>query len=791
MRKKRTFDRKEMLKDPIVSAALKYAKYGLRPVVIDNITDNYTTNGKKLNELAEIGQDESAAEDIIFKEFAPYLGECNIALNVVLSGIIAIDIDNHGDEDGNKTLSDWMDTTGLSLPDTVECITPRNGRHYIYRLTERFSQVGNGNTAHYFINHKGYVNAAGIEIMKNNNTITMPPSVRKGVGTEKYTFVKGHALGEIEIASADENIISLIEYLYQIGTKKDESRKLLTGFNMPVAVKEGERQNTLMRLTGSLHAKGLSDEAIRSAVKIENETRCTPPLTDEELEKTVFPVMANYPKGSFSEKAFQPFIPFDRLEYPESVFPVDVLPPIMRNYCKAVSESLQVPVDMPCIAALGVLSASVTGKYYVELKKDWKQPVNLYLLLIARPSERKSPVMDIVAKPLYSYQNDYNYRHRENIDNYAIDLSIAQKKVDSMIASAASLKKAQGKNVIKNATDQDAKEAKARLTALELDPVTELSLLLDDVTPEAVATKLYTSRERAAIFSAEGGGIFGMMQGRYTTNTNIDIFLKAYSGEEYRVDRIGRPSLSLRSPLLTLLLMAQETVLSSAVSDENLTGRGLTARFLFSIPQSKVGSRSYDTKQIPDKIQRDFETKIHRLLVSNYETPKEVTKTVTLSDEAAEVFKQYAEEIEKQLPELSPLLENWSGKIAGTVARIAAILTLFESADNRVISVETMQAAVEIGKYFQDHALYTFEYIGAADSKAISDAKYIFSKIAKNRTKTITKRDLHQAMRNRFPKAEMMSGGLRELESHGYIRINKIKTGGAPSEIIEVNPESF
>lgn len=791
MRKKRTFDRKEMLKDPIVSAALKYAKYGLRPVVIDNISKNYTTNGKKINELPEIGQDESAAEDIIFREFAPYLGACNIALNVILSGIIAIDIDNHGDQDGNKTLADWMEASGYSLPDTVECVTPRNGRHYIYRLSERFSQIGNGNTAHYFINHNGYVNTAGIEIMKNNNTITMPPSVRPGIGTEKYTFVDGHALGEIEIASADESIISLIEYLYQISTKKDESRKLLTGFNMPATVQEGERQNTLMRLTGSLHAKGLSDEAIRSAVMIENESRCTPPLTKEELEKTVFPIMASYPKGSLNEKPFQPFMPFDRLEYPESVFPVNVLPPVMRNFCKAVSESLQVPVDMPCIASLGVLSAALTGKYYVEVKKDWKQPVNLYLLLIARPSERKSPVMDIVARPLYTYQNDYNSRHRESIDNYSIDLSIAQRKVDSMIASVASLKKARGKNVEKEITEEDAKEAKAYLTSLELDPVTELSLLLDDVTPEAVATKLYASRERAAIFSAEGGGIFGMMQGRYMTNTNIDIFLKAFSGEEYRVDRIGRPSLSLRSPLLTLLLMAQETVLSSAVSDENLTGRGLTARFLYSIPQSKVGSRSYDTKQIPEKIQRDFETKIRRLLVSNYETPKEVTKTITLSDQAADIFKEYAEETEKQLPELSPLLENWSGKIAGTVARIAALLTLFDSADNRIVSGETMKAAVEIGKYFQDHALYTFEYIGSADSKAISDAKYIFSKIAKNRMERTTKRDLHQTMRSRFPKADMMSAGLRELESHGYIKINKVKTGGAPSEIIEVNPESL
>lgn len=46
-----------------------------------------------------------------------------------------------------------------------------------------------------------------------------------------------------------------------------------------------------MRLIGSLKAKGLDNEAIRAAVSAENEKKCVPPLTDQELDKTVFPAL--------------------------------------------------------------------------------------------------------------------------------------------------------------------------------------------------------------------------------------------------------------------------------------------------------------------------------------------------------------------------------------------------------------------------------------------------------------------------------------------------------------------
>ena len=67
-------------------------------------------------------------------------------------------------------------------------------------------------------------------------------------------------------------------------------------------------------------------------------------------------------------------------------------------------------------------------------------------------------------------------------------------------------------------------------------------LIVDDASPEKIASLLCEQGGRLALFSAEGG-IFDILAGRYTSNgmANFDVFLKGHAGDPIRVDRIGRP----------------------------------------------------------------------------------------------------------------------------------------------------------------------------------------------------------------------------------------------------------
>ena len=83
--------------------------------------------------------------------------------------------------------------------------------------------------------------------------------------------------------------------------KKKQAKKKAAGGK---AIQEGSRVSSLISLIGSLKHSELSDEAIKSAIRAENESRCNPPLTEEELEGQVFPAVSRFQSEPVPSRAF-------------------------------------------------------------------------------------------------------------------------------------------------------------------------------------------------------------------------------------------------------------------------------------------------------------------------------------------------------------------------------------------------------------------------------------------------------------------------------------------------------
>ena len=554
--------------------------------------------------------------------------------------------------------------------------------------------------------------------------------------------------------------------------------------NMGHTIPEGSRNSTLSRI-GARIIKRHGDTLKAKELFLQAAEQCIPPLEDRELEsiwagkQRLYAKMRKQPGyippdayNGIGSVVWETPLPFDEYDLP--VFPVDALPETVRRYVLAVAESTQTSVDMAAVEALGVVSLCSQGKYFIRGNADWAEPLNIYTVVILPPAERKSSVLSMMIRPVEEYEKEENSRRNAGIIESQMVLSRLEKEKRSLVERAS-----KGK-----ATEE---EVRAKATEIaKYEPVKPLRLFVDDVTSEKLTSVLAENKGRAAVVSAEGG-IFDIISGLYSRNVNIDVFLKGHSGDTIRVDRIGRASESIIHPALTMVLAVQPEVLNGLMSNNTFRGRGLTARFLYSMPKSTVGSRSFSTKPIPEGVRARYQALIETILSSDNEQ-----EPISLDDGAREVLEDLFNEIEGRLKGDLAEISDWAGKFVGAVLRISGILhvmkypkdSMFDAVDR-----ETMEHAVIIGRYFLAHAKAAYSLMGA--DTVNKDAQHLLSFIKRERLAEFSRRDAMRLCRS-FKTADSLQPVLNRLCEYGYIAVKpKEPTSGIgrrPSEIYLTNP---
>ena len=463
-------------------------------------------------------------------------------------------------------------------------------------------------------------------------------------------------------------------------------------------------------------------------------------------------------------------IPFDEYKLPE--FPIDALPLPIADYAVALAEHTQTPVDMAGTCGLAVAALATQSKYAVEAKPGWNEPMNLFQLCIMPPSERKSAVENGMLMPVNGYEAEYNSRHAAEFEMSQVRkrmLERRQKALEEQV-SKGKAEMSELERVVKDLSEFREKKP--------------LKLYADDITTEKLVSLMGESGGWAAVISTEG--------------VNIDVLLKGFSGDPIRVDRIGRTSECIMNPALTMFLMVQPSVLSGLMQNKTFRGRGLTARFLYSMPTSFVGRRRYRTEPIPDEVYRRYEARIRNMLQEEY--PKEPER-ITLSEEADKMIEAFAEELEPRLKDEYADIADWAGKLIGNTHRIAGLLCrasvdrfeeFFEEREPLVISAENMGNAIRLARYFLEHAKAAYSLMGADDTA--KQCQYVLAAVKDNGLMGFKRRDIMRLCRS-FKKAEELQPVLDHLIDYGYIAPDG-KTvwsgkGRPPAQMYLVNPKIY
>jgi hypothetical protein len=175
------------------------------------------------------------------------------------SGIVVLDVDPAAGGDDSVHA---LEAQSGSLPHTIRALTGGGGHHQ-------------------FFAHPGFdvptkarlAGWAGLDIRGDGGYVVGPPSRHKSGG--RYVWDLGAHPDEVAAAPLPDWLVSMFV----------APKPRTTASTVGSRIREGERDDTLASLAGTMRRRGMSQGAITAALLVENIERCDPPLADGQVRK--------------------------------------------------------------------------------------------------------------------------------------------------------------------------------------------------------------------------------------------------------------------------------------------------------------------------------------------------------------------------------------------------------------------------------------------------------------------------------------------------------------------------
>lgn len=395
--------------------------------------------------------------------------------------------------------------------------------------------------------------------------------------------------------------------------------------------------------------------------------------------------------------------------------------------------------------------ASVGAKCIVRVRRDYAEPTNVFLAVALPPATRKSAAFRHANAPLFE----------------------AERRDDEQRRDAAA------------AGDEGP-------------PSPPLRLFVGDATSEAVSHHMAEQGGQLGVLTAEGGELFAQIAGRYSDAPNLGVYLKGHAGDPIRVDRIKRKSEYIPDPALTVCVATQPSTLRTLASRPELRGRGLPARFLFSVPRSNVGFRDVEPPTMDPATRAAYHRLIEQLLALPFDVDAEgraCAHELALAAGAADLYRAFAAKTETRLREGADLakMAEWGGKLVGATLRVAGLLHLADHAGDaepwaHPIDADTLERSINLSEaYWVTHARIAFGLM--TDTDNVEAARRLLAWLHAplrdgSRRTEFSVRDAHRALDRNGKREEVVDPALEVLTDHGYIRVLETETtnpkGGRP-----------
>lgn len=253
----------------IAERAMFYARRGLAVFPLWTIEDGRCSCGDArcsspgkhpIGSLVPHGVLDAQADEKAALEWWTSYHDANIGIATGdASRIVVLDVDV--DKGGADTLDNLVARNG-EVPDTWSVRTGGGGFHVWFRMP--LLDVRNS----------GGAIGPGVDVRGNGGYVVAPPS--KHVSGGVYRWDEEFHPTKVELAEPPEWLVRLM-------VPGPLLRSVVAP--LPKTIAEGTRNTWMASVAGSLRRRGLCEESILAALKIENKLRCKPPLDERELRR--------------------------------------------------------------------------------------------------------------------------------------------------------------------------------------------------------------------------------------------------------------------------------------------------------------------------------------------------------------------------------------------------------------------------------------------------------------------------------------------------------------------------
>ena len=455
-------------------------------------------------------------------------------------------------------------------------------------------------------------------------------------------------------------------------------------------------------------------------------------------------------------------------------FPLQCLPLLVEAMAKEVCATERVPESLVGCCALGILSASIGAGLAIQSASNRVTRGNIYVLASAESGSGKSETFRHMAKPFQQFEMDRIKRWKEQ------DRPDAIAKRGLLEADIKERKRQYAKHHDDN-IGEEVKEFEREMEELQkrLDAPT---LSCEDVTTEKLADLLSKNDEQLASLSPDALSIVNILLGRYNKLDRTDeaLYLKAYSGDPCVVHRMSRDPISLESPCLTALWLTQPDKLQSLLDERSLNEGGLIPRILACHTNCGPREIGKNPPSISISVEKAYAGVIFCLL-ETYRLAHERFTTAPTS-EALRTLNDHHDAIVKrrrgELRDVSSYAARWNEQ-AWRIAVCIHAGTHGSQAHEQPVSLETAQRAIALADWFAAEQLRILN--AGRTQRRIERLQRLMELIVEQYNGKATLRALQR--NNGVDPDET-----RQLAAQfkGQLVIEKLETGGRPSEIVKL-----